>query len=273
MASTRPELDSTARSTDLGDHVVLLQPALGRRAAADDRRGPRRLPAPPARRRRPSRGRRPRCPSQPCETVPDSISSAAICRTRSIGMAKPNAASLPARSVVMPMTAPLASTSGPPDQRRLDRRVGLDQAVERLAGGVETPLDRADHARGDRRLAVGSVGQPSAMAGAPDREIGRRAEDGDREVAASMDTTATSVGRSAPMTSPSRSTPIRQLHRHGGRAGDLVGAGEHEAVVADHHAGGRRGAVVAGHHEVDDGRSQLLGQGGDARLVLEDRVG
>ena len=54
-------------------------------------------------------------PSQPCATLPDSTSWAAICRTRSMGMAKPNAASLPPRSVVMPMTAPLASTSGPPD--------------------------------------------------------------------------------------------------------------------------------------------------------------
>ena len=212
-------------------------------------------------------------PSQPCATLPDSTSWAAICRTRSMGMAKPNAASLPPRSVVMPMTAPLASTSGPPDHDGLDGIVGLDQAVERLALGVEAPFDRADVAGGDRRFAV-RFGRPAER----DRwsthgEVGGGPEDRNREVAG-VDRDDGDVGGEVRAEDLAlEPTSISELHGHRGRARHLVGAGEHQAVVPDHDPRGGRRAVLVGHDQVDDGRTELLGQGREARLVLEDRVG
>ena len=55
-----------------------------------------------------------------------------IGRAMSIGIAKPMPLLSAAIAVLMPMTLPSASRSGPPRVARVDGRVGLDEVVERL---------------------------------------------------------------------------------------------------------------------------------------------
>ena len=188
-------------------------------------------------------------------------------------MAKPNAASLPPRSVVMPMTAPLASTSGPPDH---DASMGSSVWIRPWSDSPSVSRRRStalDVAGGDRRFAV-RFGRPAER----DRrsthgEVGGGPEDRNREVAGVDGDDGDVGGEVRAEDLALEPTSISELHGHRGRAGHLVGAGEHQAVVPDHDPRGGRRAVLVGHDQVDDGGTELLGQGREARLVLEDRVG
>ena len=96
---------------------------------------------------------------------------------------------LPPRDAIaelMPMTAPDASTSAPPELPGLIGRVGLDRVDDRVrvaafAGRVYRPVERRDDAGGD------GAPQPERRADRDHRiadgELGRVAQAGDGEIA------------------------------------------------------------------------------------------
>ena len=98
-------------------------------------------------------------PISACDTAPVRISSSAMPRASSMGMAKPRPIEPPSpwlwprlrMAVLMPTTAPVASTSGAAGVAGVDRGVGLDGVDDGdgVAGAVEAhrAVQRADDAR------------------------------------------------------------------------------------------------------------------------------
>ena len=61
-------------------------------------------------------------------------------------------------AVLMPMTCPSMSTSGPPLFSVVDGRVGLDHVIERLSLGPHRPAPSADNSKCDGRPALQGEG-------------------------------------------------------------------------------------------------------------------
>ena len=149
---------------------------------------------------------------------------------------------------LMPITRPLASSSGPPGVAGVDRGVGLDHVRDREAvGRLDLALEAGDDAGGDRAAVAERVADRDhrvadlRLRGVAERDRGEAAAHvrgidlQDRDVGGGVHALHVGVDELAVLV---------EAHLDAVRALDHMGVGDDRAVVVDHEARAGRGSLL-----------------------------